>query len=371
MTEDGNSLEEKIQAVIDSKHGSQLVKRIDELKNNKEIIDAEHTKYDQNYEIASRHDSLITVCASTFGPESQCAQELGYYFVSSEPLAELSVKNYDVLVYNPNLKKAIFIECKSSISRAGKIVNELYEAKEQVENNKEYLEEKIGGDIESLEFVICVPTEYTNTIAQEFEKREKDGTIDEDIDGLFLIWQVNRFFDDSLQLFTRISRDKEYDCQHKDRDLTRLLGKGCNVSDSEVIIKFNMSSHPQKKNIQIVAHIAKKCLHSESSIEFSQALVEEFCTSESTLVHYSRDEIGSKIADAFLRENKELELIEPIEDKNGCFKLKIKGKTLGTIIKNYEKEYKEKRIKKNILRVAQKKAYDEIKSTQLSLFSFD
>lgn len=362
--------EENLQSLLNSKQGPLLRKKISDLETNQEIIDNETSKYNDNYEIASRHDSLIDICASTFGPESQCALDIGYYFVSSEPLAELKVKNFDAFIYNPKTKTAIFVECKSSISRVGKIVNDLYEAKDQVYQHKSYLEEEIGDEIKSEEFVICVPAEYINRIANEFEKRENNGNIDFDKDGLFLVWQVNNLFEESLQLFTRISREDKYYCQHNDRRLTRLLVDGCATGNSEVLTKFYMSSHPLKRNVQIVTHIAKKCLLSDSTVEFTQKDIDDFCRLESTIVHYAQDDIAPYISNTFIQNNQKLGLIDPVEDKRDFFKLKTKGKTIETLLKNYEKEYKERDIRYNINQMAKKKAYDEITSSQSSLFNF-
>jgi hypothetical protein len=64
----------------------------------KSIQKNEREAFEKHFERSGYHDKLVDVCISAFGPESKCCTELGYAFVSSEPLIERGVKNFDVLI---------------------------------------------------------------------------------------------------------------------------------------------------------------------------------------------------------------------------------------------------------------------------------
>ncbi len=376
MSED-DSFNEKLAGIKKSKHSPTFRKLSLEYEKDPDIIAEEESKFETSYSTSCLHDSLLDICASAFGPESNCAQDLGYYFISSEPLVELRVKNYDLLIYNPHKKHSIFVECKSSVSKSGKIITDAYYAKKKVIANKSYLEDKIGDEIRSIEYVLCIPAHDADRLVKEIERRESNGDISEKEDGLLLVWQVDQFGGDYLQLFTRIqSRDKPHKSFHVDPDLTRVLTGRCNIQKSEVLPKFHPSTHILKKGMHIVATIVKENMRNNSLddsnlIEFSEELVINFCTSDGTLISYDHELIGRNIASHFIREHLELQLIEPINEKPGYFKLNIQGKRIETIIHNYEQAYRRMILSKKIKESAQKKAYNKIMKDQSNLFSFE
>lgn len=347
----------------------QLKTKIKEYLSNSKIEEEERNSFRTNLNIETYHDKILDVCASAFGPESELSK-IGYQFVSCEPLVELGVKNFDVFIYSKNLKHAIFVECKTSSSSRSKIISDAYEAKKEILKNKAYLEQKIGDEIRSFEFVLCVPAEDIEYLVQGVENRENRKLIDEENDGLLLIWQVNMFHQASISLFTRInSRNERIKSQHLDPNLTRTLSKGHKLN-SEVMSKFYPSSHSLKKNKHIITNILRINKNSNSDIQFDDESIILFCTSPSTLVHYAANEIGIEIAARFIRENEKYGLISKVDDKGNSFKLKVRGKQISTIIKNYEEDYENAFIAEKIKRRAEKEVMEDYHRSQKTLFDF-
>jgi len=365
--------ENELNRLLASKAGKSIKNRINEIE--QEIQEDEMQSFSKNVERSGIHDTLVDICVSAFGPESICYNKLGYAFVSSEPLVELELKNFDVLIYNQKTKHAIFVQCKSSLSNPGRDISDSYEAKKKVVENKTYLEDKLGDEIQTMEFVICIPAEKTDRLVREIERRENRGEINITKDKLLLVWQVNKFEGQFLQLFTRInSREKLYKSQHKDNELTKILANGIRV-DAEVLVKMYPSSHPLNQGVKIVADIlaknTKKMVADTFSTEFSGKTVEEFCQSPRNIAHYAYEAIGKSIADRFLRESKALGLIEAIEGREGWFRFKIEGKTIKTILANYKKYYQKAVVTRLVKEKAEERAVQEYRKKSPELFTFE
>jgi hypothetical protein len=210
----------------------------------------------------------------------------------------------------------------------------------EVIRNQKYLEDMLGDEIRTMEFVLCIPSENVDSIVRELERREATGEIDVASDDLLLIWQVNMFVGQTLQLFTRInSRDNPYKSQHKDNKLTKMLGSEGYKVKPEVLLKFYPSSHPLSIGSKIVTEIIKNNILADAPIkEFSINSVEQFCKSSTNLAHYVCETIGKKISDHFIGEGEALGLIESIGGREGCFRLKLEGKRLNTVLNNYKEE---------------------------------
>lgn len=354
---EGN-VESKLKDLLASKFREPIQARLKEIEES--IKKSEMDAFERDFEKSGYHDKLVDICNSAFGPESECYNELAFAFVSSEPLIELGVKNFDVLIYNEKIKHAIFVECKTSTSDRGKYISDAYEAKKEVNEKQTYLENKLGDEIRTMEFVLCIPSENVESIVRELERREYKGEIDVASDDLLLIWQVNRFIGQTLQLFTRInSRDKPYESQHMDNKLTKMLGSGYTV-ESEVLVKFYPSSHSLAIGSKIVVEIIGNNMRADASLkEFSINSVEQFCESPTNLAHYACETIGKKISDHFIGEGVALGLIESIEGKEGWFRLKVEGKRLNTILNNYKGGYKEAFVTRKTKEKAAKQVIEE------------
>jgi len=333
-------VEDELNRLLASKSGKTIQARLEDIE--KSIQKNEMEAFEKHFERTGYHDKLVDICISAFGPESKCCTELAYAFVSSEPLIELGVKNFDVLIYNERIKHAIFVECKTSTSKPGKYISDAYEAKMKVIGNRTYLEDMLGDEIRTMEFVLCIPSENVDSIVRELERREAKGEIDVASDDLLLIWQVNMFIGQTLQLFTRIkSRKDPYKSQHNDNNLTRMLGSDGYKVKSEVLLKFYPSSHPLSIGSKIVTEIIKNNIRDDASLkEFSINSVEQFCKSPTNLAHYACETIGKKISDHFIGEGEAFGLIESIGGREGWFRLKLEGKRLNTVLNNYKEGYK-------------------------------
>ncbi|NAS88744.1 hypothetical protein C4E24_03255 [ANME-1 cluster archaeon AG-394-G21] len=355
----GANVEDELKRLLASRFGKTIQARLKDIEES--IQKSEMEAFEKDFERSGYHDKLVDICNSAFGPESKCYTELAYAFVSSEPLIELGVKNFDVLIYNEKIKHAIFVECKTSTSGRGKYISDAYKAKREVIENQTYLENKLGDEIRTIEFVLCIPSENVESIVRELERRECEGEIDVASDDLLLIWQVNMFFiEQTLQLFTRInSRDKPYESQHNDNKLTKMLGSGYKVK-SEVLVKFYPSSHPLAIGSKIVVEIVRNNMRADASLkEFSINSVEQFCKSPTNLAHYACETIGKEISDHFIGEGEALGLIESIEGRKGWFRLKLEGKRLNTILNNYKEGYKKHFVTRKTKEKAAKQVIEE------------
>jgi hypothetical protein len=182
----GGNVENELKRLLESKFREPIQARLKDIE--KSLQKSEMDSFEKHFERSGYHDKLVDICNSAFGPESECYNELAYAFVSSEPLIELGVKNFDVLIYNEKIKHAIFVECKTSTSGRGKYISDAYEAIKKVIENQTYLENKLGDEIRTMEFVLCIPSENVESIVRELERREYEGEIDVASDDLLLIW---------------------------------------------------------------------------------------------------------------------------------------------------------------------------------------
>jgi hypothetical protein len=366
-----NSKKKEIQKL--KKHSKIFKKKAkDKFENYNSTINNPFTK---NYETNKSHDKLIDICISAFTRGNACYEKLNYCFISTDPLIELDIKNFDVLILNHISKYAIFVECKTSI-RKGE-VNKKYEAIKNVIDKKNYLEEKIGNKIEHMEFVFCVPPSKIKDLIVQLENVEINKKIDCEKDHIFLIWQVDGFQKKQiLQLFESKkikTRKNDSYYHHKDKEITKMLRKGILV-DNEFVGDIHPSSHPCKQGRALIAKIicenerviSTKELDSEEAAKikksFSKDVVYDYFQDDKTLTHYDRKTIGQILADRFIREGQKYEIIEPLE--NNKYNLNVSGEGLHTILNNYEKKYKEEFLKE----YAEKESYEEHISKHKKLF---
>ena len=367
----GSGVENELNRLLASKSGKEVQVRIKEIEKNRHKIEIESFK--KHFERSEYHDKLVDICISAFGPESKCYNDLGYAFISSEPLVELGVKNFDVMIYNDKKKHAIFVECKSSVkSNRGKYISDAYEAKTNVIENQKYLEDMLGDEIETMEFVICVPSHKTDGIVREIERQENEGEIDVTSNDLLLIWQVDIFEGEVLQLFTRInSRDNSYKSKHSDFELTNMLSSDGYKVKSEVLTKFYPSSHPLTIGSKIVTEIITKNMREGTQINvFSKESVVIFCKSSRNLAHYACEILGKNIVNHFIGECEFFGLIEKVEEEDDLFKLNLEGKRLNTILNNYKEEYKKAFVARKVRQKAAKQIVEEYHKKYPNLLTY-
>jgi len=331
--------------------------------------------FTEQYEQNKSHDKLMDICISAFTKGNPCCDKLNYCFISSEPLVELGIKNFDILILNHISKYAIFVECKTSISKG--VVGEKYEAIDNILKKKDYLEKEIGNKIDCMEFVFCIPSDKIDVLVRQIENVEKVNKIDSEKDPIFLIWHVNRFLKKPiLQLFESKkikTRKNDIFYRHKDKELTELLRVGVEV-ESEFVGEIYPSSHPCKQGRAVIAKIISendriiktKEMDSENISKlrkiFGKQLIYDYFKDKKTLTHYNEDTIGMNLADRFLRESEKFGIIEPFPPD--MYELKIPGEGLDTILSNYEKKYKEEFLEE----YSEEEVFDEFTTKYKQLF---
>lgn len=79
----------------------------------------------------------------------------------------------------------------------------------------------------------------------------------------------------------------------------------------------------------------------------------------------------SAFGNRFLEESKALGLIEAIEGRKDWFRFKIEGKTIKTILANYQKYYQKAVVTRLVKEKAEKKAIQEYRKKSPELFTFE
>lgn len=320
--------------------------------------------FDADWHRQNVHDHLLDICASAFGPRSVAFPELGYAFVSCEPLMELGAKSFDLLILKPASNYAIFVECKSALTASAVAVSDIQRSVDAVLQNKTYLEEAIGNHFDVSEYVLCVPAEITVDVAKELARRGLDTT-------KILLWQVNKFERQLLQLFTLVpGRDKAHQ-QHADPNLTRLLADGVNVADSEVVARAYPSSHPLRQAIECLGSlVARGPLSEDLRKEFPVDEVMGFFINPANIPHYAIAEVGARLAERFVREGKSMGLLRSSDSDPTKIVLQIEGKSIKTVVANYRRRYRERAAERIARNRAEEAALEEFRRSHPSLFRF-
>ena len=105
------------------------------------------------------HSTIVNICAYAFS-ESGPLAATGYHFITVDPLYKLrgeqGNKIFDILLYNRESRRAVLIECKSSIGKPQPdVLSPLMEQIANVRKHSRELEDEIGGEINDMEYVIC------------------------------------------------------------------------------------------------------------------------------------------------------------------------------------------------------------------------
>ena len=92
-----------------------------------------------------KHLEYVNLCIKPFELGAKAFSKTGFYFVCVDPLYNAGVKNFDLMLYCNEIKTAILVECKSSISNPGKELNDINEKIGIAHANQKILEEHVGG----------------------------------------------------------------------------------------------------------------------------------------------------------------------------------------------------------------------------------
>lgn len=307
----------------------------------------------------------MDICVSAFGPQSTIFNRLGFGFLSSEPLKERGLKNFDCLVYNAVDKYALFIECKSSISSPSTIIAEIREAIEVARREREYLESQIGDRIDVAEYVLCAPAEEAQTVVRTM--RERESSDEQDAASSILLWQVNRFVNQTLQLVPLDFRTPPRG-QHRNPQLTRCLADGVRTDEAEVVSKVYPSSHPLRTAKEILTELLFRNARSGArlqSVRKRDAIA--FLSDPANLIHYAGAAIARELYQRFERESAEFGLIGGVVDDDDRLEIHIDGKTPRTITRGYGREYRSRAVARMARRRAEAAVLAEFKQKQTTL----
>lgn len=350
------STEEIFDGLLRAKGGKLLKQRYLEIV--EESTPEAGRDYDDNLKRQNAHDALVDASASAFGPASRIYRETGFGLVTSEPLKEESVKCVDFLVYNSLRKIALFVECKASVSSPSRAVRDVYESAGVIKERLGRIEEKIGDKITIPEYVLCVPAEHSQDIVRYLEQAEAQDPPPEG--EAVRLWQVNRFVDQTLQLYTRLNWRAPPGAQHHDAHLTKVLAEGIPVDGAELYSKVYPSSHPVKVAKEIILRFASRNLAASTRLQsFGTQDLDAFVGDPSSLLHYSREEICRALTDRFLREGIDLGLVVQTGAGGQHFDLQVEGRTTKTLLRNYERAYREAAVRRIVESRAKSKVVDE------------
>lgn len=302
-------------------------------------------KIQRAIETEADHDELLQSTISAFDPRGELCQETGWRILATEPLHEKSLPNPDAFIGNPDRNWAILVECKTGLSSPGQALEQLYGAADAVRNNCEYLEEQVGLQIEQIDCVLCVPSQYDRRAAETIAQYERSGDAKERV----YIWRLNRFSGETLQLYEQIETRERNEASHNHRLTEYLTGDGVQVSGgSEVTPEFFPSSHLVNIIEVTFAEILwNREREDEPVTTFGRDELLSFLTSQDNLLHYSADTIGERICDEILDRLLTHGLLEPRGDDQSdvsatdvdVFEYAVDGRTTETIKRNLTEGY--------------------------------
>ncbi len=132
-------------------------------------------------------------CVKSFA-QTDLSQRSGYEFYFAEPLIEFGSEkagnhNFDLFLYNEDENRAIFVECKSSITNAKKTLREVGLARRLVLEKTDYLSETIGIDLDPdrFEYVLCINEKDTMKVVESIKAQGQKSQPKYDIDRI-KIW---------------------------------------------------------------------------------------------------------------------------------------------------------------------------------------
>lgn len=295
---------------------------------------------------AKDHDELLQSTISVFDPRGRVCEQTGWRVLTSEPLVEMGLPNADALLGHLDKNWAILVECKTGLSTPGAALEQIFDASEAVRENRDYLHEKTGLEIESIDCVLCVPSEMDWRAADTIEDYERQGKAREQV----YIWRLNRFTGEVLQLYENIETREGSESSHN-HGLTNLLsGEGIRIGgESEVTPEFFPSSHLANIIQAAFSDVLWGRERAEEPVtKFTRGELTEVLTSQNNLLHYSAESIGQRIRDEMIPRLLDYDLIEPYEDDSTTeellaedgwreveiFEYGVEGRTTETVLAN-------------------------------------
>ncbi|WP_255193010.1 hypothetical protein [Natronobeatus ordinarius] len=323
-----------------------------------------------------KHDNLLKQTISAFLPGGPIESKTGWTFLGAEPLSEKNLANADALFGNPERNLALLIECKTSDNRPTNSLEQVYDAAEQLMENKGYLSNKIGMEIDDIECAICIPSVADRRIINEIETHEREGRDRERI----YVWRIHYYDGETLDLYTDIDTRTGSELTHNS-ELASVLKAGVELTyGRQVMPAFFPSSHPEVIMEEAMGLILEKRLIEDNSLRyFTGSELQRVLSSQKNLPHYDADDIGKRLYDDLVDRCERFNLIEEIpqsesklekgEDET-YYKYCVRGKSVETILNNLRDRYIENAVKHRADIMAKRSVIDEFDKEQSSLDQF-
>jgi len=189
-----------------------------------------------------KHQTLIKLCAKAFA-QTELSESSGYEFYFAEPLLEQGPEkkgnhSFDLFLYNEKENRAIFIECKSSISDSKKILKEVEDSRDLILKKIDYLSDIVGTTLDPgrIEYVLCIFDRDSTKITMSHQSQSKKNKPKYDT-NLIKLW-IYKPRTQIVQLYLHHS--------HNNQALTDLLLKGFGEEKlkRQFEIPYCITTHP-------------------------------------------------------------------------------------------------------------------------------
>ena len=200
--------------------------------------------------------------------------------------------------------------------------------------------------------------------------RERETSGDSPPPHPILLWQVNRFVNQTLQMVPLEFRATP-DGQHRDRELTKRLAGGVRIDDAEVVSKVYPSSHPLRVASEILTELVFRNFQTGSRLQtLRKRDTVAFLSHPTNLIHYSGPSIARELFLRFEREGLNLDLLARVPDDDDRLEVNIEGKTPRTVIRGYEREYRARAAQRMARKRAESAVVSEFKQKQTDLSKY-
>ncbi|MBO3842208.1 MAG: hypothetical protein FGF48_07315 [Candidatus Brockarchaeota archaeon] len=338
----------ELKKTLPEKEKSEIDKAFDEL------MVREKGRIETNINIDLNHLVLVNLCINPFTKNSKIKS--GYLFIRTDPFFSTGSKIFDLLLYNPDSKIAILIECKSSISDPSREVNEVLLKIKQVQLNKDLLENIVGDSINEVEFVICVSPEYIVGMREAIRK----------VNEHICLWSANVVENKIFLIPSNEDRSKApwERGTHRDGNLTQILVNAIKMEGGSVRIQpFMATSNMGLIVSELFTRLAFELMRTGTSqFSFKDVLT----LIERSLLNHGSDEV-EKVARSSLEVAYQIGIVsDDTPHENDIFKKKFSL----TMRRPHGQRIIEKYISEKAKDNACRQLVEKFRETQRKLFNY-
>lgn len=333
-------------------------------------------RIEKGIERDKKHDTLLKQTISAFLPDGPIGSQTDWRFLGAEPLSEKNIPNADALFGNPERNLALLVECKTSVDRPSKALEQVYDAAEGIRDNRDYISGKIGMEIDGIECAVCIPSVEDRRLVDQIEEHEENG---QDQERVF-VWRIHYYDGETLDLFTDISTREGGEATHNS-ELAQILNAGVELTHGrQVVPAFFPSSHPKVIMEEAFGSILEKRIMNDGPLRyFKESELRSELTTQENLPHYDSDIIGSRVYEELIGRFIEFDIIEEIseddtelecEEGESLFKFRVRGKSIDTILNNLHDRYTKNAVEHQADIEAMRQVISEFDDKQSSLGDF-